>query len=201
MSFPLQILFCSFTTLVSMTETAIQDKPIYDNQQRKIQPLQNEPMRPRKTIGGFVLSKTLGRGSMGKVKLATNTETNEKVLDATVGVAFFHFSFTKFRLCIQQIAVKIITRKPINSQLLRAKERKAETAKEIRTIREASIMLLLDHPYIAKVYEMALIDNFYYIFMEYVDGGQMLDYIIAHGKLKEKQAREFSRQIASALGK
>jgi serine/threonine protein kinase KIN1/2 len=34
---------------------------------------------------------------------------------------------------------------------------------------------------------------------EYVNGGQMLDYIISHGKLKEKQARKFSRQIASAL--
>lgn len=34
---------------------------------------------------------------------------------------------------------------------------------------------------------------------EYVDGGQMLDYIISHGKLKEKGARKFARQIASAL--
>lgn len=34
---------------------------------------------------------------------------------------------------------------------------------------------------------------------EYVNGGQMLDYIISHGKLKEKQARKFSRQIASSL--
>jgi serine/threonine protein kinase len=34
---------------------------------------------------------------------------------------------------------------------------------------------------------------------EYVNGGQMLDYIISHGKLKEKQARKFARQIASAL--
>jgi serine/threonine protein kinase KIN1/2 len=34
---------------------------------------------------------------------------------------------------------------------------------------------------------------------EYVYGGQMLDYIISHGKLKEKQARKFARQIASAL--
>jgi serine/threonine protein kinase len=34
---------------------------------------------------------------------------------------------------------------------------------------------------------------------EYVNGGQMLDYIISHGRLKEKQARKFSRQIASAL--
>ncbi|KAI8081383.1 uncharacterized protein BX664DRAFT_340270 [Halteromyces radiatus] len=37
------------------------------------------------------------------------------------------------------------------------------------------------------------------MFLEYVDGGQLLDYIIRHGKLKEKQARKFSRQIVSAL--
>lgn len=35
-------------------------------------------MRPRRVIGKFFLSKTLGKGSMGKVKLALNTETNEK---------------------------------------------------------------------------------------------------------------------------
>lgn len=36
--------------------------------------------------------------------------------------------------------------------------------------------------------------------MEYVSGGQLLDYIISHGKLREKDARRFARQIASALG-
>jgi hypothetical protein len=29
---------------------------------------------------------------------------------------------------------------------------------------------------------------------EFVNGGQMLDYIISHGRLKEKQARKFARQ-------
>jgi serine/threonine protein kinase len=80
------------------------------------------------------------------------------------------------------------------------KERAAFISREIRTIREASIMLLLDHPNIAQVYELMLLENYYYLFMEYIDGGQLLDYIISHGKLKEKQARDFSRQIASALG-
>lgn len=36
--------------------------------------------------------------------------------------------------------------------------------------------------------------------MEYVSGGQLLDYIISHGKLREKDARRFARQIISALG-
>ncbi|KAJ9060646.1 Serine/threonine-protein kinase [Entomophthora muscae] len=34
---------------------------------------------------------------------------------------------------------------------------------------------------------------------EYVEGGQLLDYIISHGKLNERTARKFSRQILSAL--
>lgn len=76
-----------------------------------------------------------------------------------------------------------------------------EISREIRTIRESSMMTLLDHPFIASVQEMVLMDDYYYLFMEYVDGGQLLDYVISHGRLKEKQARLFSRQIASALGK
>ncbi|CAO3646003.1 unnamed protein product [Mucor hiemalis] len=60
-------------------------------------------------------------------------------------------------------------------------------------------MLLLHHPFIASLKEMIILDPYYYLFMEYVNGGQLLDYIISHGKLKEKQARRFARQILSAL--
>lgn len=35
--------------------------------------------------------------------------------------------------------------------------------------------------------------------MEYVDNGTLLDYVVRHGKLKERQARNLSRQILSAL--
>ena len=39
----------------------------------------------------------------------------------------------------------------------------------------------------------------YYMVFEYVNGGQMLDYIISHGRLRERVARKFARQIGSAL--
>jgi serine/threonine protein kinase len=71
--------------------------------------------------------------------------------------------------------------------------------REARAIREANILLLLHHPYIVSLKEMVDMDDFYYLFMEYVAGGQLLDYIISHGRLKEKQARRFARQILSAL--
>jgi serine/threonine protein kinase len=106
-----------------------------------------------------------------------------------------------------QLAVKIIPRANIQAIIERSKDvEKAkkdlerEENREMRTIREASIMLLLHHPYIVHLEEMMLLEPYYYMLMEYVNGGQLLDYIIAHGRLKEKNARRFARQIVSALG-
>ena len=81
-------------------------------------------------------------------------------------------------------------------------QKRLEKAKsrEIRAIKEASILVLLHHPNIVQVHELILTENHYYLFMEYIDGGQLLDYIISHGKLKESKAKDFLRQIASALG-
>lgn len=73
--------------------------------------------------------------------------------------------------------------------------------REQRTVRELAIMYLLRHPNICKLVDWVSEGDYYYMFLEYVDGGQLLDYIIRHGKLREKQARKFARQIASALGK
>ncbi|KAG2232997.1 hypothetical protein INT48_001060 [Thamnidium elegans] len=132
-----------------------------------------ERVKPKRVIGNFTLINTLGSGSMGKVRLAVHNITGEK------------------------LAVKIVPRKAKENKS--SKKREKDEFREIRTIREASIMLLLHHPYIVSLKEMVILDPYYYMFMEYVNGGQLLDYIISHGKLKEKQARQFARQIVSAL--
>ncbi|KAJ7187035.1 Pkinase-domain-containing protein, partial [Mycena filopes] len=61
------------------------------------------------------------------------------------------------------------------------------------------LSLLLHHPYICGMREMIVHPNHYYMVFEYVNGGQLLDFIIAHGRLRESVARKFARQIASAL--
>ena len=59
--------------------------------------------------------------------------------------------------------------------------------------------MLLHHPYIAGLKHTLVYPNYYYMVFEYVNGGQMLDYIISHGRLRERAARKFARQICSAL--
>ncbi|KAJ8607299.1 hypothetical protein MRB53_040397 [Persea americana] len=116
--------------------------------------------------GDWLLGKTIGAGSMGKVKLAKHRDTGETSTDE-------HRS--------------------------QAEKERADASKEVRTRREASIVTLLNHPYVCGMRDVVRTNYHWYMIFEFVDGGQMLDYIISHGRLKEKQARKFARQIASAL--
>ncbi|KAG6810693.1 hypothetical protein H0H92_010718 [Tricholoma furcatifolium] len=134
--------------------------------------------RSNRILNDYILSKTLGAGSMGKVKLATHSTTGEK------------------------LAVKILPRTqpgPPPSSETAAKQASKDASKEIRTLREAALSMLLHHPYICGMREMIVRQHHYYMVFEYVNGGQMLDYIIAHGRLRERAARKFARQIGSAL--
>ena len=100
----------------------------------------------------------------------------------------------------EQVAVKIVPRGTNDGEHRTAAEReRAEHSKEVRTAREAAIVTLADHPYICGMRDVVRTNYHWYMLFEYVNGGQMLDYIISHGRLKEKQARKFGRQIASAL--
>ncbi|KAG8926090.1 serine/threonine-protein kinase KIN2 [Tulasnella sp. 408] len=74
-----------------------------------------------------------------------------------------------------------------------------DNSKEIRAIREAALCMLLHHPHVCSMREMIVHQHHYYLVLEYVSGGQLLDYIISHGRLREKVARKFARQIGSAL--
>ncbi|GME84962.1 unnamed protein product [Ambrosiozyma monospora] len=138
----------------------------------------------RKAIGDWDFAKTIGAGSMGKVKLARHRVTNE--------------------ICAVKIiprAVKIWQRQHANDRIPTdpteiAKKRKdleKEVARDKRTIREGALGRILYHPYICRLYEMFPMTNHYYMLFEYVSGGQMLDFIVSHGSLKERHARKFCR--------
>ncbi|EJD36446.1 Pkinase-domain-containing protein [Auricularia subglabra TFB-10046 SS5] len=130
-------------------------------------------------IGDYALGKTLGAGSMGKVKLAHHIVTGERV------------------------AIKIVPRAPPPDPHATgpeaAKQAAKDANKELRTVREAAMAMLVQHPYICGMREMLVQPGQYLMVLEYVAGGQMLDYIIAHGRLRERVARKFARQIGSAL--
>jgi len=66
-------------------------------------------------------------------------------------------------------------------------------------MREVQLMKLLNHPHIVKVYDVFETDDDVVVVMEYVAGGELFDYIVAHGRVKTDEARKFFRQIVAAI--
>ena len=65
--------------------------------------------------------------------------------------------------------------------------------------REIQNLKLFRHPHIIKLYQVISTPTDIFMVMEYVSGGELFDYIVKHGKLKEEDARRFFQQIISGV--
>ncbi|CAB4255712.1 similar to Saccharomyces cerevisiae YDR122W KIN1 Serine/threonine protein kinase involved in regulation of exocytosis [Maudiozyma barnettii] len=144
----------------------------------------------RTSIGDWKFMETVGQGSMGKVKLAQNESDGQ-----LVAVKVINRALKVFLLRQEQVHSPRTTKELKEREAALAKEQ----ARDRRTIREAVLGQLMWHPNICKLYEWHILSNHYYLVFEYVNGGQLLDYIIQNGLLTEKKSREFARAIGSVL--
>ncbi|XP_038871903.1 serine/threonine-protein kinase MARK1-like isoform X3 [Salvelinus namaycush] len=82
----------------------------------------------------------------------------------------------------REVAVKIIDKTQLNPTSLQ------------KLFREVRIMKILNHPNIVKLFEVIETEKTLYLIMEYASGGEVFDYLVAHGRMKEKEARAKFRQ-------
>lgn len=75
-----------------------------------------------------------------------------------------------------------------------------ETNNRAEVEREISVLKLLQHPNIVRLFEVIEDENGrIFLVLELVAGGELFDYIVARGRVKEKEARKFFRQIISGV--
>ena len=60
-------------------------------------------------------------------------------------------------------------------------------------------MKQLDHPNVVKLFEVIDTEDTLFLVLEYAAGGEVFDFLVEHGRMKEKVAREKFRQIVSAI--
>ncbi|KAJ8007796.1 hypothetical protein DPEC_G00097910 [Dallia pectoralis] len=144
--------------------------------------------------GGVQDAKAGGRPSMPRCRnsVATTAEETPHIgnyrLLKTIGKGnFAKVKLARHVLTGKEVAVKIIDKTQLNSSSLQ------------KLFREVRIMKLLNHPNIVKLFEVIETEKTLYLVMEYASGGEVFDYLVAHGRMKEKEARAKFRQIVSAV--
>lgn len=65
--------------------------------------------------------------------------------------------------------------------------------------REVIIMKLLEHPNVMRLYDVWENKGELYLVLEYVEGGELFDYLISRGRLSEREAVHYFRQICYGI--
>ncbi|XP_053714321.1 serine/threonine-protein kinase MARK2 isoform X9 [Synchiropus splendidus] len=136
-----------------------------------------------------------GRSSMPRCRNFVPTTTSDEQphignyrLLKTIGKGnFAKVKLARHVLTGKEVAVKIIDKTQLNSSSLQ------------KLFREVRIMKMLNHPNIVKLFEVIETEKTLYLVMEYASGGEVFDYLVAHGRMKEKEACAKFRQIVSAV--
>ncbi|XP_053325621.1 serine/threonine-protein kinase Chk2 [Spea bombifrons] len=117
----------------------------------------------------FIMSKTIGSGACGEVKLAFEKSTCKKV------------------------AVKIINKRKFKMNSSGNSEQPISVDTEIEILKK------LNHPCIIKIENFFDSEDFYYIVLELMEGGELFDRVVTSTRLKESTAKLYFYQMLLAV--
>ncbi|KAJ3908770.1 kinase-like domain-containing protein [Lentinula edodes] len=129
-----------------------------------------------KILGPWIIGECVGKGASGRVKIAKHRYTN------------------------QLAAVKILPRAPLDSSRNSIATQEAKSKKHSLGIeREITMMKLMNHPNILRIYDVYEGPKELFLVLEYVEGGELFDYLVNRGRLPEPDAICFFKQIIYGL--
>ncbi|KAI0352375.1 Pkinase-domain-containing protein [Trametes cingulata] len=129
-----------------------------------------------KMIGLWKVGRTIGKGSSGRVRLARHTKMG------------------------QYAAVKIVSKTALLNSRMSLSSLGDEAERILHSIeREIVIMKLIDHPNIMRLYDVWETSTELYLILEYVEGGELFDYLCTKGRLPPAEALSFFQQIITAI--
>ena len=123
-----------------------------------------------KFVGPWIIGECVGKGASGHVKIARHRRTG------------------------QLAAVKIL---PMAQNDL-ASQAKSEKQR-LGIDREITMMKLMDHPNIMRIYDVYEGEKELYLILEYVEGGELFDFLVNRGKLPPLEALGYFKQIVYGL--
>ncbi|CAH2295275.1 serine threonine- kinase Chk2 [Pelobates cultripes] len=129
----------------------------------------DQTVYPKEFGNKFIMSKTIGSGACGEVKLAFEKSTCKKV------------------------AVKIINKRKFMLS------NSGDYERPIAFDTEIEILKKLNHPCIIRIENFFDSEDFYYIVLELMEGGELFDRVVTSVRLKESTAKLYFYQMLLAV--
>ncbi|EPQ56490.1 Pkinase-domain-containing protein, partial [Gloeophyllum trabeum ATCC 11539] len=128
-------------------------------------------------IGSWKIGRVIGKGSSeGRVRIARHSRTG------------------------QYAAVKIVSKTSILESRMSLENLENDAERILLAIeREIVIMKLIDHPNILRLYDVWETSNELYLILEYVEGGELFEYLCDKGKMSTSEALDYFQQVISAV--
>ncbi|KAG8719868.1 hypothetical protein FRC08_001792 [Ceratobasidium sp. 394] len=146
-----------------------------DSEQSIISPVE-ERMAKISHIGPWELGKVVGKGSSGIVHVANHKVTGWKA------------------------AVKVMSTEAILNSRMSVAAGPEEADKILQSIeREIVIMKLIEHPNVLSLLDVWEAKGLLFVVMEYIDGGELFDYLVERGRLPVPEALHYFQQIMYAV--
>ncbi|KAF8606075.1 kinase-like protein, partial [Ceratobasidium sp. AG-I] len=127
-------------------------------------------------IGPWNLGKIIGKGSSGTVRVAHHKVTG------------------------QVAAVKIMSTEAIVNSRISVSVGSDEADRLLQSIeREIVIMKLIEHPNVLGLLDVWEAKGLLFVVMEYIDGGELFDYLVERGRLPIPEALHYFQQVIYAV--
>ncbi|CAE7217325.1 unnamed protein product, partial [Rhizoctonia solani] len=127
-------------------------------------------------VGPWILGKVIGKGSSGTVRIATHNVSG------------------------QTAAVKIMSTETIVNSRISVAAEPDQAERIIQSIeREIVLMKLIEHPNVLGLLDVWEAKGLLFVIMEYINGGELYDYIVEKGRLPVPEALHYFQQIMYAV--
>ena len=127
---------------------------------------------------------------MSKISPITINQIGDYLLQKKIGSGGFAKVYLGIHIPTnEKVAIKVIDKTKVKKDKLYLK----------RIQNEISILKIVKHKNIIKLYEIIESPQKIYLIMEYCEKGELFDYIVSHKKLSEKQSNLFFQEIIDSL--
>lgn len=128
-----------------------------------------------KNIGPWILGECVGKGASGRVKIARHCHTG------------------------QLAAVKILPIAPLASSRASIIDPTKAEKQRLGIDREVAMMKLMNHPNIMRIYDVFEGERELFLVLEYIEGGELFDFLVNRGRLPPSEALIYFKQIIYGL--